>query len=157
MNKQLKHEVTPLGMLNNAKVWYVLYRQNIYLGTHHKIIAIYCLLISFEMFLKSYLIYLNKMEYSCDSNLEKLGHKFGNIVKAIKKEKDARLSPRIDSLIKKYDLMSIDTNNLRYPRKGDEFLIHAGYLSPHNEFDELLDAIGGEVSGGIVDKFYDET
>ena len=86
----------------------------------------------------------------------KLGHKFEDIFKAIKAEKEAKLIVHIDALIKKYSLLSIDTNNLRYPKKGDKFLLFDGYLKPDNEFDELFDTIASEISRGIINKFYDD-
>ena len=65
-----EYEITPLGMLNNARVWHTLYKQNIILNTEHQIVAIYCLLIGFEMLLKAYLIFLNK-DYCKHSELKK--------------------------------------------------------------------------------------
>ncbi|MDO8429219.1 MAG: hypothetical protein Q7S88_01190 [Candidatus Daviesbacteria bacterium] len=154
MKTNLDYDITPLGMLNNSKIWYGLYRQNINLGTAEKVIAIYCLLIGLEMYLKSYLILLNKEKYSFDSELQSLGHKFENVLNAIKKEKDPKLLGQIVTLVEKYDLLLIDTNSLRYPKKGDTFLRHDNYLKSYNEFDDLFDAITSEVSLGIVNKFY---
>ena len=149
-----KYDITPLGLLNNAKVWYFLYRQNIYLETNHKIIAIYCLLIGLEILLKSYLSFLNKEKYSYESSLKSLGHKFDKLLEALRCEKEAKLLNKIRQIIVKYNLQSIDTNDLRYPKKGDKVILFSEYFKPTNEFDILFDSISGEIQMGISDKFY---
>ena len=154
METKFEYDVSPLGMLNNAKVWFFLYRQNINLEIQYKIVSIYCLLIGYEMLLKSYLVFLNKNVYSSDLKLGGLGHQFTNILGALKDEKEVRLLDKIEDVINKFQLLEVDVNNLRYPKRGDKFLLLVDYFKPRNDFDEIFELISSEVSAGIVNAFY---
>ncbi len=153
MGKKFEYEITPIGMSNNAWIWFTLYRQNINLNTQYQLVAVYCLLIGFEMLLKSYLIFLNK-DYCQHRNLKKLGHNFATIYEALIKEKNAKYLPQIKEVLNKYELLTTNIDTLRYPKKGDAFLLHSDYYKIPNDVEIIFDTISSEINREIMDSFY---
>lgn len=148
-----QYEITPLGMLANAKIWHTLYRQNITLNTQHQLVAVYCLLIGFEMLLKSYLILLNE-KYCKHRELKRLGHDFAEIFMALSKEKGVKYLKETKEVMAEHKLFETDIDTMRYPKKGNMFWMSGGYYKIPNDFDDLFDHIGDEISREIMDSFY---
>lgn len=83
--------------------------------------VIYNLLLAFEMSLKAYLIYLNP-EYENEAKLKKLGHNLVIIKEKIILQKDNTFLD-INNLFVKHEILSQDTNEIRYPYVGKELFI----------------------------------
>lgn len=115
--------------------------------------AVYCLLIGFEMLLKAYLIFLNK-KYCKHAPLIGLGHDFNRIFKALTEEKSTHFLKEIEEIMKEYELFEINIDTMRYPKKGDAYWMSDGYYKVPNEFDFLFDNVGGEINREIMQSFY---
>jgi len=139
------YDITPLGMLNNAHVWNEIYKQNIiHSDLNYKAVAIYCFLISLEMYLKAYLIFLDK-NFSKQKKLKNLGHNFILIFKKIKKRAPRDFANQIESTLNKYNLLINDFSLLRYPKRGDKINIHEEIFSGNHQIYSIFNLIEKEI------------
>lgn len=142
-----KINITPLGMLNNARVWREIYYQNIERELDRQVVGIYCLLTSVEMYLKAYLIFHNPT-YAQTSKLKDLGHDLNKICTILKETKACRkIADLLEKAIKKYKLDEHkDITTLRYPESGSMFFFHRDYKTTEHDFNQIIDAIEGEIN-----------
>ncbi len=155
-------DVTPIGMLQNARIWRDLYYENISKETNRQIVAIYCLLISLEMFIKSYLILLDK-KYGDARELQNLGHnikKLNDVLKKIRGTSNNKyehpgideISQDLENCIEDFKL-DFNINILRYPKAGDRFYLHFDYLNTKNKIVLLTETIEGKINECLTKKW----
>jgi len=142
-----KDYVNPLGMLNNAKIWNELYKQNINnRDLNRQMVAIYCLLVSIEMHLKAYLIFLDNL-FGEERYLKKLGHNFKSLYNNLEKRAPKDFSQKVKKLFTNYKLFIQDFSILRYPKEGDLFWVNKSLWNQNKHgFDEIFNFISEEIN-----------
>ena len=138
-------------LLENAKAWESLYKKNIKNNESlsNKNVCIICLLFALELYLKSYLIFLNA-KYKKDKKLKKLGHNFKFIFEKINKNSQNKTTTNeIRKKLDEYNLRRENFNfvELRYPQLDSESIYpYLSYELGENIFDNIFRRIEYEIN-----------
>jgi hypothetical protein len=154
---ETKYDVTPIGMMNNAKIWREFYYQNILSEKGRQMIAIYCLLISVEMFGKAYLVFFDK-RYAKEKKLKEIGHNLKKLAESLARTSgnNNKIFTLLDLCIEEFRLDKYeDINILRYPKRGDLFYSSKEYFNVDNNLIKLTLAIEDEINSFFVEKWWE--
>jgi len=142
-----EYEITPVQLLQTAIVWNDLYKFGIKNSTSHQVASWYCKFISLEMYLKAYIVFLDK-KYSKLDELEKLGHNFNKMYEVLAKHAEASFISDSKILLKKFNLFKTNISELRYPKARRQTTIHPD-IYKEEVFNKITDKISSEIEKGF--------
>lgn len=144
-----EYEVTPVQLLQAANTWDDLYKYAIKKSTSHQVASWYCKFISLEMFLKAYIVFLNR-KYSKLEELEKLGHNFNKMYEVLNELAEDTFISNLKKLLKKFNLFETNISELRYPEASRQTIIDPA-IYEEGVFEEVTNKITKGIEDGIKD------
>lgn len=137
-------KITPLQLLHEGKMWLEIW-ENIPVKDKNLRPAIYCLFTALEFYMKAYLL-LKNSKYANTEKLKKIGHGFKRIYEEIVVMGKNKLTNKINTQIKKYELEDIALDKLKYPEIGRVWILDHGIEEKKHTLGDVFQCIDNEVS-----------